>query len=176
MIEMSQRTRKLTLFVHIVSAGAWIGIDVIVGVLVIAGWFTADPSVQGVAYVALGTFAVGPMLAAGLACLVSGVLLGFGTRYGLIRYWWVVIKLVMNVVLCTLIGFLLGPGMPDLIEHGKALLGGAQPSLDVSTLFFPPTVSLTVLTAATFLAVFKPLGRLRASPRSRVDPARSRYL
>jgi hypothetical protein len=174
---MGRGVRKATLVVHIVSAGAWIGIDVIVGVLVGAGWFTADPSIQGVAYMALGTFAVGPMLTTGLVCLASGVLLGLGTRYGLIRYWWVAIKLVMNIVLCTLIIVALRPGMPDLVEHGRSLLARGPSDLNVSGLFFPPAVSLTVLTTATFLAVFKPLGRMRSWRRSRDDlGSHSRYL
>jgi len=160
---MSMTGRRMTLVVHIVSAGAWIGIDVIVGVLVITGYFTSDPSVQGLAYQALGTFAVWPMLTAGLVSLASGLLLGLGTRYGLIRYWWVVVKLVINAVLCLLILFALEPGMAEIVEHGRILASGGESPLDVATLFFPPAVSLATLTFATVLAVFKPWGRVRGS-------------
>jgi hypothetical protein len=162
-IPMGMTVRKVILVVHIVSAGAWIGIDVIVGVLVIAGFFSSDPSVHGLAYQALGTFAVWPMLTAGLVSLASGLLLGLGTRYGLIRYWWVAVKLVINVVLCGLIVFALEPGMAEVAEHGRILASGGVSPLDVSSLFFPPAVSLTTLTFATVLAVFKPWGRVRSS-------------
>ena len=155
----------MTLVTHIVSAGAWVGIDVVVGVLVVAGWFMADPTIQGVAYVALGAYLVVPMLVSGLVCLASGLLLGLGTRYGLLRYWWVAVKLVMNVVLCVLIVFLLSPGMPGIVEHGRSLIAGSSSDLDVSTLFFPPAVSLIALVTATVLAVFKPFGRIKASER-----------
>jgi hypothetical protein len=161
-LKIGQKTRKVTLVTHIVSAGAWIGIDVVVGALVLAGWLTADPTIRGAAYVALGSFVVVPMLASGLVCLVSGLVLGLGTRYGLVRYWWVAIKLVMNVVLCVLIVFLLRPGMPDIVEHGRHLLAGSASDVDVSALFFPPAVSLAVLATATVLAVFKPFGRVRS--------------
>ena len=164
-IPMGVAVRKATLVVHIVSAGAWIGIDVIVGVLVGIGFFTSDPSAQGLAYQALGTFAVGPMLTTGLFTLASGLLLGLGTRYGLVRYWWVVVKLVINVVLCVLIVFALEPGMAEIVEHGRILASGGESPLDVSTLFFPPAVSLSTLTFATILAVFKPWGRLGSSRR-----------
>lgn len=160
---MGMTARKVTLVVHIVSSGAWIGIDVIVGVLVIAGFFMSDPSVQGLAYQALGTFAVRPMLTAGLISLASGLLLGLGTRYGLIRYWWVVVKLVLNVVLCLLIVFALEPGMAEVVEHGRILASGGESPIEVSTLFFPPAVSLATLTFATVLAVFKPWGRVRST-------------
>lgn len=67
---------------HILSAGAWVGIDVIVAVLAVSGWFATDLSLRGLAYEALGRFVVVPMLTAGLVCLASGVLLGLGTRHG----------------------------------------------------------------------------------------------
>jgi hypothetical protein len=35
--------------------------------------------------------------------LASGVVLGLGTKWGLIRYWWVAAKLVLNVVLVALV-------------------------------------------------------------------------
>ncbi len=164
-IQLRPTSRKAVVVVHIISAGAWIGIDVIVGVLVIAGWFTADPVIRGLAYQALGTFAVGPMLVSGLVCLGSGVLLGLGTRFGLVRYWWVVLKLVMNIVLCVLIVLALRPGMAEVVEHGRILAAGGQSPIDVSTLFFPPAVSLTALTVATVLGVFKPWGRIRTGSR-----------
>lgn len=160
-IPLGMRGRRLTLVAHIVSAGAWIGIDVIVGVLVVAGWFAADPAVQGLAYQALGRWVVGPMLVSGLVCLTSGLLLGLGTRYGLLRYWWVAVKLVMNVVLCLLIVFALRPQMSAVAVHGQILAQSGVPALDVSSLFFPPAVSLTALTIATILSVFKPWGRIR---------------
>ncbi len=37
---------------------------------------------------------------------------------------------------------------------------GRPPEGDVSQLFFPPAVSLTLLTFATYLGVFKPWGRI----------------
>ncbi|MGH3470208.1 MAG: hypothetical protein ACRDQF_21020, partial [Thermocrispum sp.] len=116
---------------------------------------------RGVAYQALGLFVVWPMLTAGLTCLVSGLVLGWGTKWGLLRYWWVAVKLVLNLVLCTLILVALQPGMADVREYGETLAATGRAVGDVSTLFFPPAVSLTALTAATVLAVYKPWGRLR---------------
>jgi hypothetical protein len=154
------------LIVHILSAGAWIGIDVIVAVLVATGWFAADTAVRGLAYQALGRFVVTPMLTAGLVCLASGVVLGLGSRYGLVRYWWVAVKLAANVVLCILIVVALRPGMGDVVAHGRILATGGVSPIDVSSLFFPPAVSLTALTLATVLAVAKPWGQIRR-PRHR---------
>ncbi|WP_433473943.1 hypothetical protein ACQPZP_34865 [Spirillospora sp. CA-142024] len=143
------------------SAGAWIGIDVMVAVLVLTGRFGTSDQVRGLAYQALATFVVWPMLTSGLICLVTGMLLGLGTRWGLLRYWWVATKLVLNLVLCTLILVLLQPGMGDVGDYGRTLASGAPEPDFISTLFFPPAVSLTALTFATVLGVAKPWGRIR---------------
>jgi hypothetical protein len=174
---LGRRTRKATLVVHLVSAGAWIGIDVVVAVLVFVGWFADDPARRGTAYQALGWFVLWPMFTAGLVCLASGVLLGLGSQWGLLRYWWVAVKLALNLVLTSLVLVLLRPMMPGAVEHGQAIAAGRPSDFDAAKLFFPPLVSLTALTLATLLAVFKPWGRIRrrdVAPRevaSRRSPA-----
>ncbi|SNY68792.1 hypothetical protein [Paractinoplanes atraurantiacus] len=141
------RRRKLWLLIHIISAGVWIGVDVMVAVLVAAGTWGEE---RELAYRALGTFVVWPMLTSALVCLITGVLLGLETKWGLIRYWWVAVKLVLNLVLCTLILVLLRPMMPELRASGEG----------TSSLAFPPIVSLTALSLATVLSVYKPWGRI----------------
>ena len=155
------RTRKTVLILHILSAGIWIGVDVIVAVLVFTGWLSGDPSLKGLAYQALGTFVGWPMLVSGLVSLVTGVVLGLGSKYGLVRYWWVAVKLVLNVVLCALILIALQPELGDVAQYGRDLAAGTATGRDVSDLFFPPIVSLSALTFATVLSVAKPWGRLR---------------
>lgn len=160
-LTLSPGLRKAVLVVHIVAAGAWIGVDVMVAVLVGVGWLADDPATQGLAYEALSEFVVVPMLVSGLLSLASGLVLGLATKWGLVRYWWVAVKLVLNLALCLTIILVLSPGMAEVGEHGRALRDGAPATADVSNLFFPPTVSLTALTLATVLSVVKPWGRVR---------------
>ena len=116
---LGARTRKGVLVVHIASAGAWIGIDVVMGVFVFTALLAGDENVKVLCFRALELFAILPLLITGLVCLASGVLLGLGTKWGLIRYWWVAIKLVMSVVLVVLVAFLLRPGVIELAEQGR---------------------------------------------------------
>jgi hypothetical protein len=108
---LGARGRKSVLVVHIVSAGAWIGIDVVMDTFVFTALGTNDDGIRALCYRALELFAVWPLIATGLVCLASGVVLGLGTKYGLVRYWWVAIKLVMNVVPVVLVAFALRPGV-----------------------------------------------------------------
>jgi hypothetical protein len=89
-------TRKGVLLIHIASAGSWIGIDVVMAVLIFTAVFTTDDRTKALSYQALGMFVVWSLLIAGLVCLASGIVLGLGTRYGLVRYWWVATKLALT--------------------------------------------------------------------------------
>ena len=158
---MRPRMRKAVLLVHILTAGAWIGLDVMLGVLVFTAMATPDVATAALCYQVLPLL-TWPLVASSLACLASGVVLGLGTHHGLIRYWWVAVKLVLNIVLALLVWFLLRPGLEEAAEYGRQLAGGVTPTADVSNLVFPPIVSTSALVVATLLAVFKPWGRVRA--------------
>lgn len=148
------------LTVHIVGAGAWIGIDVVLGVLVFTAMLTTSTSTEALCYRALELFAVWPLLTAGLVTLLSGIVLGLGTGYGLLRYWWVAVKLALNVVLVALVAVALRPGLAEAARHGEALAAGRDSDVAVDTLVFPPVVSGMALVVATILAVYKPWGRI----------------
>jgi hypothetical protein len=158
---LGARSRKGVLVVHIASAGAWIGIDVVMGVLVFTALLTDDDITRALCYRALELFAVWPLIVTGLVCLASGVVLGLGTKWGLVRYWWVAIKLALNVVLVLLVAFALRPGVIEMAEQGRLFAAGEPASLAVGGLIFPPIVSTSALLVATVLAVFKPWGRTR---------------
>lgn len=159
-VQLSRVSRRVLLVAHIASAGTWIGIDVVVAVLVLTGRFSGDDQLRSLAYRALAAFVVWPTLVSGLLCLATGVILALGTKWGLLRYWWVAAKLALNVVLCTLIIVALQPAMPEVDAYGRELLTGMPDPARMTDMFYPPAVSLTALTLATILAVFKPWGRI----------------
>lgn len=150
------RLRKSILVTHVVSAGAWIGIDVVSAVLVVVGRVRAGDDRTAV-YQALADFFVVPLLlsalAAGVVCLVTGVLLGLATKWGLVRYWWVSVKLALNVVACVMLLLFLGP----ITE----LASGEQPLRDIWFVAFLATTAMVLLSFAMVLSVFKPWGRVR---------------
>lgn len=158
---LSGRTRKSVLLIHIVSAGAWIGIDVVMAVFVFTAVVSGDGATTALSYRALEMFAVWPLLGTGVLCLASGVILGLGSKYGLVRYWWVAVKLVLNVALVTLVLLALRPGVYEAAEQARLFEAGEVTMLPVGDLIFPPVVSTTALLVASMLAVFKPWGRTR---------------
>jgi hypothetical protein len=162
---MRRAHRRAALGVHLWSGGAWIGMDLVLGILVVTALTTDDVALRAVCLQAFELFAIWPLTLVGLLCLVSGVLLGLGTPYGLLRYWWVAVKLAINLVLSTLVIVLLGPGMRRAGEQGRELAAGGAVSTDVSSLVMPPTVTIVALTVAVWLSVVKPWGRIGRSRR-----------
>ena len=116
---LGARTRKGVLVVHIVSAGVWIGIDVVMAVVIFTALLADDDNTKALCYRALELFAVWPLIATGLVCLASGVVLGLGTKWGLVRYWWVAVKLALNVLLVALVPVALRPEVIEKAEQGR---------------------------------------------------------
>ena len=157
---LGTRTRRSVLVLHIASAGAWLGVDVAMAVLIVTALVADDPATKALSYRALELVAVVPLLACGLVCLLTGIVLGLGSRWGLVRYWWVAVKLVLNLVLTGLVLVGLAPEVAAHADQARQFEAGLPALLDVGQLIFPPIVSPTALLVAMALAVFKPWGRI----------------
>jgi uncharacterized membrane protein len=154
------RARK-TVLLHIMAAGTWFGLDVAMAVLVFTAIFTDSAEVRAHTLQSLRLVTVWPMFSAAMLSLITGVVLGLGSKYGLVRYWWVAIKLALNLILSTLIVTSLRGEVTKAADLGSELAAGANLDWNFSNMLFPPIVSPTALTVAFLLAVFKPWGRIR---------------
>lgn len=157
---MTRKMRKFVLLAHILSAVSWIGVDLVMGVLSFRGLSTDDPQTLATAYGGLAMFCVPLLLTLGLLTLTTGVVLGLGTRFGLVRYWWVVAKLVITLAFCVLILVALQPTLADAATQ-TALVDETLPTrlTDVRrNMIFPPVVSTSMLLFASWLSVYKPWG------------------
>lgn len=169
---LSARSRKVFLVTHILSAAMWIGVDVALGILVITALLTDDAQVAGSVLQALELFAIWPMFGASIVCLASGLVLGLGSKYGLFRYWWVVVEFAFNVAMSVMIVSSLRPGIGGAAEVGRQLAAGNL-AVDLPVeLLAPVFVAPTMLLIAAILSVFKPWARVggrRSTPRDVVQ-------
>lgn len=162
-LPMGRSARRGVLAVHLWSAGAWVGLDVALAALVVATLRADDDLLRGALFQAVEVVAVWPLALAGLVCLGSGIVLGLATNYGLLRYWWVLVKLVINVLLSALVLVLLRPNASALADEGRRLAAGKPVDVDLSALVMPPAVTMVALTVAVYLSVYKPWGRTRGT-------------
>lgn len=155
------RARKSFLLAHIVGAALWFGIDIALGILVITALVTDDPQTAGIALQAVRLFAIWPMFGASLVTLATGIVLSVGSKYGLLRYWWVAVKLAVNVLMSTLIVIGLRPGVDAAAEAGRRLVAGDATAVPPGDLLYPVFVAPSLLLIAFLLSVLKPPARIR---------------
>lgn len=160
-MRLGRTPRRVVLLAHLIAALGWLGVDVVIGWLAVTGFTSDDPARVAASYTALEAFAVPLLLVFGLGALGSGLLLGVSSRWGVVRHWWVAVKLVINLVLSGLVLVLLQPRLQEAAAQAvrvDATLGDRLGGIPLD-LMFPALVSGAALLFAAVLGVFKPRGR-----------------
>jgi hypothetical protein len=97
LFRLAPRGRRLWLTVHVITSVGWLGLDLGLLALGVTGrWFTPRAGELGV-YRAIDLLGYAAVLPLALLAALSGVVLSLGTPWGLLRYRWVAIKLVLTV-------------------------------------------------------------------------------
>ena len=148
---LSPSLRKVVLTAHIAVSVGLLGDSAGYLAVAVRAAATADPTIAEVSYQTLRMFALVFGIPLSFAALLTGLLLGMGTRWGLFRYTWVIAKLLL-IVSVIAVGALVLKGGMDAMLTGR---GGAEERLIAGAAY-----DVVALMAATALAVFKPGRRL----------------
>lgn len=162
--------RKLTLAVHLTASVGWIGaVIAYLGLGVTAVNTTDVATVRGawIAMEATGWYVIVPLA---VASLLTGLVMALGTRWGLLRHYWVIISLILTSI--AVVVLLLH--MPDVSATadvaraaspaGLAALGG-----DLAH----PGIGLVVLLVVQVLNIYKPRGLTRYGRRRHREQIRA---
>jgi hypothetical protein len=164
---LSPKLRKAVMLVHILSGVGWMGLDIGLFVLMLTGYTTDSAAKAAGAYNAVAIVIPWSVPILSLGMLGSGLLLGWGTKWGILRYWWVVTKLTIGVILNVLVFVALLPGVADLETSDASLTAEAVRdtigSDVIVSMFFPPIVSFSMLLISAILSIYKPWGKTRWS-------------
>ncbi|RZQ65760.1 hypothetical protein [Amycolatopsis suaedae] len=160
---MSPRLRKAVLLVHIVSSVSWLGINVGNLALALTGLLADTADVQRSAFVAMGIVGDTLLIPASLLSFVSGLWLGLGTQWGLLKYRWVIAKFVLTVIPVILIPLSLLPGIHEMVAVVTAVPAGTLADIGpyAPNLIVAGCVSTTMYLTSVVLSVYKPWGRTR---------------
>ena len=91
----------------------------------------------------------------------TGVLLGLLTPWGLLRHWWVTVKLALTTAGAVLSLVVLTPALTALADGA----GGSSPLAQRLELVRDSGAASVVLLVTLVLSVYKPFGRLRVEER-----------
>jgi predicted integral membrane protein DUF2269 len=168
---LTARARKLALVVHVVSSVGLVGSSAGVLILALSAAAADEAVVAHALYVSMRTAVFAVAVPFSFIALGSGIVLGLGTKWGVLRHGWVTAKLVLLVVIILTGVLVVRPSMEHVIAATSA--PGAKPDLGASQ--WEPAAAaasnIVLAVAAVVLAIFKPGGRLRrrtgAHPRRR---------
>ncbi len=160
---MSPDLRKLALTVHVTSSVGWLGAVAGFLALAIAGLVSENSQTVRGAYIAMELTARFVIVPLSFASLLTGLLQSLGSKWGLFRHYWVLAKLLINV-LATIVLLI-------YMETFSFMAGvAADPSADLGVVRNGSPVlhggaGLLLLLVATTLAVYKPRGVTRYGQR-----------
>ena len=88
--------RKAALAVHLAVSVGWIGAVAAYTALDLTAATSSDAATLRAAYVGMGLITAWVMVPVALAALVTGLIVSLGTKWGLLRYWWVLVSLALT--------------------------------------------------------------------------------
>jgi len=158
---MTRNVRKLALVAHVVTSVGWIGAIAAFLVLALGGLNSQDAALVRASYAAMEVIAWWILLPLAVASLVTGLIMSFGTKWGLLRHYWVVTKLVLTLIA---VGVLLVKMKPISELGGLARqgpLGVDHVGQEGLSLVLHAVGGILILLANTSLAFYKPAGMTR---------------
>jgi len=153
---MSRRKRNTLLTAHIAVSVALLGDGLALGAITIKA-MNDDPAGARVSYEIMSMFSLSFGIPLSMAALVTGVLLGRGTRWGVFRYPWVIAKLGLTIAVILAGALVVGRAQDVLLS--ESVTSAARTRAEWQALL-GTSFQIAALLSAVGLSVFKP-GRRR---------------
>jgi hypothetical protein len=155
---MTPGVRRVALVTHVACSVGWLGAVVASVALAGAGLTSRDGQVVRSADVALELIGWYVLIPLSVASLLTGLLQSLGTVWALFRHYWVLIKLLMNVIATGVLLLYM-----QTLTYLADLARTTPPDGDLSRLRDPSPVvhgaaAVVLLLVATTLSVYKPRG------------------
>jgi hypothetical protein len=155
---MTPSARKVVLTAHITSSVGWLGVVLGFLALALTGLASRDERVVRGVYVSMHVMTWWAIVPLSSLSFATGLLASLGTPWGLVRHYWVLVKLGLTLIT-----------IPLLILHTRPIGWMAQAALRVTPiaealmslraqLVFDAAAAAVVLLVATVLSVYKPRG------------------
>ena len=158
--------RRFALTAHVISSVGWLGAVAVFLALSVAGLTSDDPDVVRAVYIAMEAIGWLVLVPLSVASLVTGLIQSLGTKWGLFRHYWVVTKLLINLVATVVLVLYMGT-----LDHLSGLASATRASGAIFEGLRNPSpvlhagIGLLLLLAAAGLSVYKPRGMTRYGQR-----------
>jgi uncharacterized membrane protein len=155
-VTFTPRLQKVALTAHVSSSVGWLGgVAAFLGLGVI-GLTSDDAQTVRAVYLVMEPAAWIVLLPLALASLITGLVQSLATTWGLLRYYWVLFKLGINVV--STVVLLLYMDTFRVMANVAATESAELDAVRNASPVLHAAVALMLLLVATGLAVYKPRG------------------
>ena len=162
--------RKLALTLHVVTSVGFLGAVASFLALSIVGLLAQEQSLVAASYIAMDIVTWTVIMPLGVASFLSGLVSSLGTPWGLFRYYWVLIKLVLTLLSLALLLVHTQPigAQAEAAALGLVAEGGAAARLQLTAAAAAGLITIVLMTA---LSVYKPRGLTRYGWRKQQEAA-----
>jgi hypothetical protein len=166
---MTPALRKFGLTAHVTSSVGWFGAVAGFLALAVSGLTSQDAQVVRAVYLAMNLIGWSVIVPLSLASLLTGLVQSLGTSWGLLRHYWVVIKLLITVFATILLLVHMQPvGHLARAVATTTLASGELAGLRIQLVADAGAALVALLLAAT-LSVYKPRGLTQYGRRRQRD-------
>jgi hypothetical protein len=148
--------RRLGLVLHVGASVGWLGAVVASLALGVIGLAAADPGVVRGVYLVLEPIGWATLVPFSVASLLTGLVQSLGTSWGLVRHYWVLVKLVMNLFATGVL--LLYMQTLGLLAAAARDPGTTAAGLRTASPVVHAAAAIALLLVALALSVYKPRG------------------
>lgn len=152
-IALPRRARRVLVIVHVAASVALLGQLWVNTVLAVVAMRSTDPVMADAAYRFLTVLVPASAIPLSVISMLTGIVLGLGTKWGVLRHRWVSLKVVLLIATVALGISVQGPLVLGLIEAPTRAAQWAHLAVGVG--------QASMIIAATALSVVKPGGRWR---------------
>ena len=124
---LGSRGRRAVLTLHIIASVGLLGDVAAIVAINLRAATTPDAQLAASAYELLRGFPVLFGIPLSLTSLATGLALGLSSKWGVLRYWWVTAKLLLNVSVILVGAFVIGPTTTAMVDWSRQLRDGAHP-------------------------------------------------
>lgn len=150
---IGKRLRQTFVFLHVAASVGWMGAGAANVVLALTA-VDAPVAVQRSCYLMIDQIDAYLVIPLAFAALASGVLVSVLTPWGLARYWWVLVKLVLTVAVILYSTFGVGVWVLESIDAtGLGRMSHVQPQLAYGAM-----ANLVAFLFMTWASIAKPWG------------------
>ncbi|MFC0533799.1 hypothetical protein [Phytohabitans kaempferiae] len=168
---LAPRARRVWLTLHVGFSVGWLGVALTMTALAVIGWAADSPTIRHGAYEALHVIDLAVAIPSMALSIITGVVVSLGTKWGLVRYRWVLTKFAISVSIPLVAGTVEGALADELARRTIDPTG--EPGATGVALIACLGAFAVALWGATILSVVKPWGRTRWGRRDAEETRRA---